>query len=758
MNGLSRRDFLRITALMGGTSLFAGCHLFPESGPIPEYIQGAPGVDPLESLEGVRNIYSVCGLCPGNCGVRCRVSGGVLVKIDGNPYHPASCDPAAPFDTPLADALRLGAPLCAIGGSGVQTLYNPFRVARPLKRVGPRGSGKWKALTWDQAVKEIVHGGDLFGEGKVTGLKQIRESRGEFALLTGNGDWGSRQFLSMFLRGFPGGAFQFDRAQRLEDMFRSACASVFGPKCPGPVAADYRHARAVVSFGDAPLDSGIPIVSLARDIGRARTSGGGFKWAVVDPRLSVSASKADLWAPIIPGKEDRLVLGILAALSEMNGPGFTFPNETIQKAAREVPAAAHAQACGLPLDSALRMAQFLTEAGPLSAVIPGMGILAQENGGKLGELVLSLNLAVGSSLGSGGLMWHDEGYLDRAERRLYDSAAVPPVKPCGDPAEAVIVWATDPVYDEPTLANAFLTPRDGAKLLVAVSHEITETATLADYVLPDTTYLERWDLCRIPASVHGVGVGARRPVTGLVGPGGAYRSILPEARLMEDILAQLAAEAGSPGFARPEHGVLPPAKAFYDKALKIVLEEFGKDTGKAAADTDLDAVFTRGGRFMPKSGLRAAEKGAGETPAAVSINHPVVHAPAAKEPPADALRLILYSLPFHRSPSAGLNKWLLEITPENKLMMSAPDAARLKIRDLDEVTIQPFEGEGPRLSVKAQVVPGMRPGVVALARGFGYRAGGATPETVDGVTHAADQTLGKGVNPAGLTWVKITRA
>ncbi|MEJ2719111.1 MAG: hypothetical protein P8182_18590, partial [Deltaproteobacteria bacterium] len=62
MRNLSRRDFFRITALLGGSSLFAGCHLFEKGATVPEYIYGAPAVDPVDTVAGVRNVYTVCGL------------------------------------------------------------------------------------------------------------------------------------------------------------------------------------------------------------------------------------------------------------------------------------------------------------------------------------------------------------------------------------------------------------------------------------------------------------------------------------------------------------------------------------------------------------------------------------------------------------------------------------------------------------------------------------------------------------------------
>ena len=54
-------------------------------------------------------------------------------------------------------------------------MESPFRVLPPMKRVGPRGSGKWQPIDFNQLVKEVVDGGDLFGEGHVQGLRALRD-------------------------------------------------------------------------------------------------------------------------------------------------------------------------------------------------------------------------------------------------------------------------------------------------------------------------------------------------------------------------------------------------------------------------------------------------------------------------------------------------------------------------------------------------------------------------------------------------------
>jgi len=99
--------------------------------------------------------YSVCLNCQGGCGIRCKVVDGVLLKVDGNPYHPNTLESHLPYATDPADARLIRGRICAKGQAAVQSLYDPYRLKRPLKRAGARGSGLWQTITWEQAFAEI---------------------------------------------------------------------------------------------------------------------------------------------------------------------------------------------------------------------------------------------------------------------------------------------------------------------------------------------------------------------------------------------------------------------------------------------------------------------------------------------------------------------------------------------------------------------------------------------------------------------------
>jgi len=105
---------------------------------------------------------------------------------------------------------------------------------------------------------------------------------------------------------------------------------------------------------------------------------------------------------------------------------------------------------------------------------------------------------------------------------------------------------------------------------------------------------------------------------------------------------------------------------------------------------------------------------------------------------------VTYTLPFHRSPRSGINSWLLEIIPENRLVMNWDDADKRHIRQGDFVTIQSYDGKAS-FRIRTQLASGIRPGVVAMAKGFGYQGAGAGASLIDGLSNQ-DKTRGAGLN------------
>jgi anaerobic selenocysteine-containing dehydrogenase len=122
------------------------------------------------------------------------------------------------------------------------------------------------------------------------------------------------------------------------------------------------------------------------------------------------------------------------------------------------------------------------------------------------------------------------------------------------------------------------------------------------------------------------------------------------------------------------------------------------------------------------------------------------------------LTLIVYTLPFHRAPYSGVNSWLLEIIPENRAMINPEDARKRDIEQGQEIEIKSVDSM-ITLRTRAQVAPGVRPGVIAIASGFGYDQYGANDQIIDQRLITGRKERAAGVNPSELAGkaVLVTR-
>ncbi|MFH0959028.1 MAG: molybdopterin-dependent oxidoreductase [Pseudomonadota bacterium] len=741
---ISRRDFVRMASLMGGVSLFAGCSWFDQEKAVPKFIKGAPAVDPIETILGVDTKYTVCALCSGGCGIGCRIAQGALVKIGGNPYHPVSAAEPLEFNTPFEKAVQVGASVCAIGSSGIQSLYDPFRILKPLKRSGPRGSGKWLAITWEQAIHEIVGGGNVFGEGKVEGLKDIGSSGSGPTLLAGRTDLGSQLFLEMFVSAFPEAVLARTDDVLWNNKAVEIARSVFGEES-GLLDASYETTQFLLGFGFTPLDSGQPLVSIARKLTDSRLKASCMSWMVVDPRTSTSSSKADHWVPIVPGTDARLALAIAKALFEKDASSLKHVDDELKKLADSWSMRSLVEPCGIETGIVYHIADLMAKAGERAASLFGQGILLQPQGQLTARLILSLNSMVGSVPGSGGLLCQNEALLNRLRESLIGSSLSKIQNlPLPNENRSVLLWKADPVYHSPEVAVKTFSDKKANPLIVAIDNTITETAALADYILPDTTYLERWDLCALPPSCDRLGCGFRSPVVGgFSSESEDYFPILPENLIMEDILIRLGGSLRLSEFRPDNNGKRLNSWGFYNKVFSAAVDIFDQQSTMNQMDRKAHLVKTlqRGGIFPSSNSKHSSTQ---PDFSGVTTSGEAISLPSLNHVSEDELLLVQYTMPFHRSPRSGINSWLLEIIPENRLVMNWSDAERRNIRQGDFVNIESPDDK-VSFKIRTQLVSGIRPGVVAMAKGFGYRGSGAIASSIDGVSNR-DKTRGAGLN------------
>src|SRR3990170_3706400 len=269
---LDRRDFLKFsTAAFAGLAL-SGCVLekLIESdeaeGPWP------PGPE--------KWIASVCQQCPGGCGINVRVIDGRAVKIDGLPFHP----------------INRGR-LCAVGQAGLQVLYDPDRIKGPMRRIGGRSSSQWQSLSWDEAIQTVA-----------AKLTEIR-GRGEphtVAILAGQPRGRMDGLLARFLEAY--GSPNYVR----NSCDGTAKAVLLTQGIDTQVGYDLEHSNFILSFGYSLLETGWSPVLAHRTYGYLRQERPGAKAKIVqvEPRLSMTAAKADQWIPINPGTDGALALGL----------------------------------------------------------------------------------------------------------------------------------------------------------------------------------------------------------------------------------------------------------------------------------------------------------------------------------------------------------------------------------------------------------------------------------------------------------------
>lgn len=334
----------------------------------PEYERTPDGEVRLG--EGSRIAFNQCWGCTTFCGVRLHIdeATGKVVRVAGNPYNPLSHEKHFPMSMPVKEALdRLSADkdmghaqrstVCGRGAAMFEASDSPFRITHCLKRAGKRGENKWKRIPFEQLLEEVVEGGDLFGEGRVDGLRAIRESKGpanpehpEFGpksnqlLLTyavddGRSDFFFRRFgmNSFGTKNFGkhgaycGLSFRIGSGMFMDDLAKNA-----------HIKPDYANCEFALFWGTAPSQASNPFNRSARLLASARTDGK-LHYAVIDPVLRMPASDAvgerAKWVPITPGMDSALAMGMIRWIIENRRYDRNFlvrPNEAAAVKAGEI--------------------------------------------------------------------------------------------------------------------------------------------------------------------------------------------------------------------------------------------------------------------------------------------------------------------------------------------------------------------------------------------------------------------------------------
>jgi tetrathionate reductase subunit A len=337
-------------------------HKTAGNAPEPEFT-----VDPAGSLKvnpAQQVSYTTCLGCTTMCGVRVRIdrTSGKVLRVAGNPYSPLSTDPHLPMKASVRDSfIAISAyrdkgmagrsTACGRGNAVADQMDSPYRVLTPLKRVGPRNGGRWEPISFDQLLREVVHGGNLFGEGVIDGLQKLQDLStqidpampelgpqvNQVAVLSSVND-GRENFARRFFQKAYGTINFFGHGSYCGGSYRSGSGALFGDLKRMPHGKpDFANAEFVLFVGTAPGQAGNPFKRQGTLVAKARTDGK-LSYVVVDPVLTHAHNRASgdrgRWLPIRPGTDGAMAMVIIRWLIEndrIDSRFLGFPNADIAR-------------------------------------------------------------------------------------------------------------------------------------------------------------------------------------------------------------------------------------------------------------------------------------------------------------------------------------------------------------------------------------------------------------------------------------------
>ncbi len=431
-----------------------------------------------------RIVHGVCPHdCPDTCGMRITVEDGRAVRVEGDPTHP----------------ITRGF-LCVKVNQYIEHTYSERRVLTPRRRVGPKGSGQFVEIGWDEALDEIAA---RFG-----GI--AKEYGGEAILpYSYSGTLGLLHNYSMDYR------FFYRLGATLLQRTICTAAAVEGNKYTlgslyGTDPEHFPDAKLIICWGTNPITSNphlMPSIKAAQD--------NGALLVVIDPRRTRTAERADWHIQPNPGSDAALALGLMNVIiaeglhDEAYVRDHTLGFDELRERAAEYPPERVAALTGLPAEDIVRLARLYATIKP-AVIRLQYGMQRHSNGGMLvrvvtclpavigawrdpaGGLLMSCSGAFGINFGAlqrpdllGGRQPRSINMIQLGEALL--TAQEPPIK-------ALYVYNADPVASTPD-SNRVLAGLAREDLFTVVHDPYwTDTARWADIVLPATTQLEHTDL------------------------------------------------------------------------------------------------------------------------------------------------------------------------------------------------------------------------------------------------------------------------
>jgi thiosulfate reductase/polysulfide reductase chain A len=646
-----------------------------------------------------KKIYSVCGMCTVRCPIQVEVEQDRIKFLQGNP-HAAGIDGA----------------VCARGSAGIALIDDEERPQFPLIREGERGEGKWRQVSWDEALD--------YTAGR---LQEVIKAHGGRSVLFSDRGGPFRDLHQALVRGLGSPNYSNHDTTCARNVHHAA-ASLFGFGRKG-VVYDLKNARHVV-LQTRNLFEAINVKE-SNDLMTALTKG--CKLTVIDIRATQSAAKADRFFLVRPGTDYALNLAVIHELLAGKLYDEEFARlwiqdlEALQAFVQPYTPQWAAEETGLQAEAIVEFTHDLAKAKPAVVWHPGWMNARYRNSFYMSRSAYIINALLGAIGAKGGLpLANSPGEVGRKGlKKLVDLFPKPPEKradgvgwryPHFDagpgllhlaykametaepyPLKAYIAYRHDPLmaFPDPERLKQVFQKLD---LLVAVTFSWSDTAWFADVVLPLSPYLERESIL---AAKNGL-----KPYFFL-----RQRALNPryDTRADWEIIGGLAKRLGLDALA---FNSIEDLWSYQLQGTGVSMEDFAatgmvnlSDAPRYRSREDL--------KFTTPSGKIEIINSKWENQGLPSLKP--YESPA--RPPAGSFRLTFGRCPVHTQGHTVNNPLLFELMPENVLWINQQAAAGLGINDGDLVEVG---SNGHRGSLKAKVTEFIHPEAVFMVHGFGH--------------------------------------
>jgi anaerobic selenocysteine-containing dehydrogenase len=653
-------------------------------------------------MSATQTVRAVCPHdCPDTCGLVVTVRDGKAIELKGDKAHP------------FTDGF-----LCQKVTRYLERVYHPDRVKYPLLRIGPKGSGEFQRITWDEAINRIAE---------------------TFAAIAKSGD-GPQAILPYSYAGTMGKLHGSSLDRRFFHRLgaslldRTICATAGAAGCDITLGTravldseSVIHSRYIINWGS---NTSVTNMHLWTIMHRARKLGA--KIVTIDPYRCKTAQKSDWWIPIRPGTDAALALGLMHVLFRDKWQDDQYlakyclgAVELRERALRDYSPDRVAHITGVPAADIEKLAfEYATVAPALIRV--NYGMQRHGGGGMAVRAITCLPAIIGAwrHVGGGALLSTSKLYPFNAAALERPDLIPPGTRTInmtqlaealsgelpGPPVRAMYVYNSNPAAVCPDQSRVLQGLRREDLFTVVHEQFMTDTADYADIVLPATTQLEHFD---IHGSYGHLYVQTNEPA---IAPLHEAKSNTDVFRLLADKMGfereifQVTDEELARESLQPPNGtaVYPPREAF----AGIGLERLRKD-GPVRLNLPRDYAPFANGNFGTPSGKcelyspALAQRGLDPLPNYTPPHEDPQTRPelAAKYP----LQMLSPPVPeFLNSTFVNIDS-LRQQAREPTLEMHADDALRRAIADGEWVRI--FNDRGT-FTARAIVGDGVKPGVV----------------------------------------------